>query len=108
MIIFKVLLVIQDKRSIILIVARSYRGSRSPVPAREERKMDKLRAVTENYSHLYEVALEEYKSRKYKASRMDVINFLIGFTCNDARYYYEFHRVAAIANELYLEDIVEA
>lgn len=70
--------------------------------------MDKIKAVTENYSHLYEITAEEYKGRKYKARRMDVINFLIGYTCHDERYYYEFHRVADIANELYLEDIVEA
>ena len=70
--------------------------------------MDKIKAVTENYAHLYEITAEEYKSRKYKASRMDVINFLIGYTCNDERYYYEFHRVASIANQLYLDDVVEA
>lgn len=70
--------------------------------------MSKLRATTENYCHLYDVAWEEYDNRKYKASRMDVINFLIGFTCNDERYYYEFHRVADIANQLYLDNIVEA
>ena len=70
--------------------------------------MEKLRATTEDYSRLYDITLEEYEGRKYKARRMDVINFLIGFTCNDDRYYYEFHRVADIANQLYLDNVVEA
>lgn len=69
--------------------------------------MAKFRATSEIYNRLYQIALEEYENRKYKASRMDVINFLIGFTCYDEIYYYEFHRVADIANRLYLEDVVE-
>lgn len=70
--------------------------------------MNKLKAATENYARLYEITAEEYKGRKYKASRMDVINFLIGYTCYDERYFYEFYKVADIANQLYLEDVVEA